>query len=60
MSERDISLNKQSRNIYNTLAWVLLSISLRQFMIAWRKWNQHRKEKESPRMRVQRFLKKLT
>jgi hypothetical protein len=59
MNEGDTLLNKDCRDFYNNLAWVLLDLNDRQFWISYRLWQQQRKAKNSPLTRAMSLLKKI-
>jgi hypothetical protein len=44
----NIVLSQPWRDCVNSLAWVLLDLSEPQFLLGWRIWHQHRKEKNGP------------
>ncbi len=60
MNSTNTLMNKPSRDFFHKIAWDMLDMNSREYMIAFRAWQQRRKEKKSPRIRIQRFLKKLT
>ena len=45
MNEGNTALSQQWREFYNRLAWVMLDLSLPQFLLALRLWQQQRKKK---------------
>jgi hypothetical protein len=45
---KEIVLNKPWREFYQGLTWVMLDLNPKEFLLAWRLWNQHRKEKNGP------------
>lgn len=55
----DTLLNKQCQDFFNKLAWTLLDMSQRQFLIAWRLWQQQRDEKKSGQTRATALLKRM-
>ena len=59
MSERNIVLSKECKDLYNGVAWVLLAKHDKQFLTAWKLWNQRRKEKKSPKARAAGVLKRI-
>jgi hypothetical protein len=55
----DTLLNKQGQDFFNRIAWVLLDMSQRQFILAWHLWQQQRNEKKSGQTRAIALLKRI-
>jgi hypothetical protein len=55
----NILLKKQYQDFFNKLAWVLLDMNQKQFVLAWRLWQQQRLEKKSGQTRVTVLLQHM-
>ena len=59
MNEGNTLLTKQFQDFFNTLAWTLLDLNERQFILARQLWYQHRNEKKSGQTRAAAVLKRM-
>lgn len=59
MSKGTVVLNQQGKDIFNSVAWLLFYKNERQFLTAWRIWNQNRKDSKFPGNRVAEILKRI-
>jgi hypothetical protein len=55
----DTLLKKQYQDFFNKLAWVLLDLNQRQFIRAWRLWQQQRLEKQAGHTRATALLQHM-
>jgi len=61
MNEDNIALSQQWKSFYNTLCWVMLDLSQPQFILAWKLWQEGRKNKHgAPQTWARAFLKRLS
>ena len=60
MNEGNSTLSQPWREFYNSLAWVMLDLSLPQFLLALRLWQQHRTGKNGAQpTRATALLKRM-
>jgi hypothetical protein len=52
-------LKKQYQDVFNKLAWVLLDWNERQFVLAWRLWQQQRLEKKAGHTRATALVQRM-
>ena len=55
----DTLLKKKYQDFFNKLAWTLLDMNQRQFILAWRLWQQQRLEKKLGQTRATALLKHM-
>ena len=52
-------LKKQYQEFFNKLAWTLLDLNQRQFILAWRLWQQQRLEKKAGHTRATALVQRM-
>ena len=55
----DTLLKKQYQDFFNKLAWTLLDLNQRQFILAWRLWQQQRLEKKVGHTRATALVQRM-
>ena len=55
----DTLLKKPYQEFFNKLAWVLLDMNQKQFLIAWRLWQQQRLETKAGHTRATALLQRM-
>jgi hypothetical protein len=57
----NIVLSPPWREFYQGLAWVMFDLNPKEFLLAWRLWNQHRKAKHgAPQTWARALLQRLS
>ena len=59
INESNVLLNKPCRDLYHTLSGVLLETNDREFLQAYKAWNEHRKQQSGKDSRARGWLKRF-